>query len=161
MDTSLATNQNIESGAISITDSLSLRGGGQRLGRNQLSLGIAAGTDRTETIIHDINVSVDPSKISMRRFNQNSTLRIEIATTLQISNDVTGDILVTRNLPRNLTKNDTAVVTVSAASGWRATARLEYPNVPLARNVNVLGLQGTMVTRSIDHRASITNISLN
>ena len=155
-----ALNENLTSGAIVVSDRISLRGGGQDLGRTQVSLGIAAGTDRTDTIYYDVTVSVDPSKVNLRRFNEDSVIRVDLLASLEIQNNVTGDILVTRNLPRTIRNSDEVTLLISEDTGWQATRRLTYGDIPLARTVNVFGLQGTSVTNRINQTTVVTSVSL-
>lgn len=157
-DTGVPSDSFTPAGGVFLEEVVSTQGGGQILGRNQVSLGIAAGTDRTDTILHTVKVRLDPNLLNIRQLRPDDILIVEVATSLTIMNDVTGDILVTRNLPRRVNQSDTIQLVVAAANNWEASETLRYRNVPLARTLNVFGLQGTMLTRSIDSTANIVSI---
>lgn len=145
------------SDGVTVSDQI-LMENGKVLTGDSFNIGIGSGSDRVSTLKHIVTVKVDPNTVKLRRVKPDSIIVADIATYFEIKYEVTGDLLVTRRLPRKATKTDTASVELSSANNWQSSVTLTYPDVLLGRSLNVMSLRGKMVGTDVNSTARVTRL---
>lgn len=141
-----------------VSDSIKLEGGVMR--GNSLDVWVGSGADRKGTVVHQISARVDPSKLKLRRFKEDKTLVLTVARRFLVKYDVSGDYMVTRRLPKSAYWDGVETITVSAATNWEGSTQAVVPDVLLGRSANVLGLEGSMVGKSIDSTVTVQSVQI-